>query len=534
MKKAVLLMLSLFSALSLMFLSCSTDSSGGGSDPEFDVTICDSSHNEKLIWERESGKEVYIFVTSSNYLKDLKIKNIYDEELNSIEFKVDDKIDVEEFRLYKVYLTGIPSEAGTYQYRLSVCSESNSNKKKTIDFTVKITGSSSDSTVAMPVITTQPVAGRDYYRAGETIGSLSVVARVSSGELSYQWYKDGNIINDATGATYTPTEKGEYYVVVSNGSGSDKKSVKSDVVSIVVLADGELPPPTITANLEESVSYDKSSMIEAIKVTATASEGTVHAAWYCDGVVVVSDDTKLSYTPTKFGAYYCKLWAEKDGNKSQTITSKTITIKESEISITINGLDKEAYLGNTLTVSVVTNVDTEDILYQWIKASGNVSSSNDEPITGATSDSYKPTEEGYYTCRVTVKSKGGQEKSSTNGGICHVKKQVDGDAEKPVISTQPKDVSCEAGGTITLAVEVETPADGGKLSYQWKKDGQSISGATEATYTKADVTTEDAGNYTVDVTNTLSTGKSATTTSSVAKVSVSGGTGNIDGGIFQF
>lgn len=533
MKKAVLLMLSLFSALSLMFLSCSTDSSGGG-DPEFDVMICDSSLKEKLIWERESGKEVYIFVTSSNYLKDLKIKNVYDEELKSIEFKVDDTIDVDEFRLYKVYLTGIPSEAGTYQYKLSVCSESNSNKKKTIGFTVKITGSSSGSTVAMPVIKTQPVAGKDYYKAGEEIDALTVVANVSSGTLSYQWYKNGNIIENATNATYTPTEKGEYYVVVSNGSGSDKKSVKSDVVSIVVLANDEWIPPKITVNLEESVSYDKSSMIEAIKVSATASEGEVHAAWYCDGTVVVSDDTELSYTPTKFGAYYCKLWAEKDGKKSQAITSKTITIKESEISITINGLDKEAYLGATLTVSVVTNVDTKDILYQWVNTKGGVSSGNDEIIEGETSESYRPTEEGYYTCRVTVKSKGGQEKSSTNGGICHVKEQGEGDAEKPVISTPPKDVSCEAGKTITLTVEVETPADGGKLSYQWKKDGQSISGATEATYTKTDVTTEDAGNYTVDVTNTLPTGKSATTTSSAAKVSVSGGTGNIDGGTFQF
>lgn len=468
----------------------------------------------------------------------MEIKNVYDDEYNSIEFKVDDKIDVDLLKLYKIYLTGVSSEAGTYKYKLIVCSKSHPDKKNTIDFTVTITGSSSGSQVAVPKITKQPAAGKDYYKADEEIGALSVVASVSSGTLSYQWYKDGNIIENATNDTYTPTEKGEYYVIVSNGSGSDKKSVKSDVVSIVVLAEGELPPPTITTNLAEDVSYDKSSKIEQIEVVATASEGDVHAAWYCDGVVVVADikaDDKgvISYAPSKFGAYYCKLWAEKDGNKSQTITSKTITIKESEISIIINGLDKEAYLGDTLKVSVETNVDIDSISYQWIKASGNVSSSNDDPITGETFDSYTPTEEGYYTCRVTVKSKGGIEKSSVNGGVCYVKQREEGDAKKPEISTPPKDVSCEVGETITLTVVVETPADGGELSYQWKKDGQAISGATNATYTKTDATTEDGGSYTVDVTNKLSTGKSATTTSSAAKVTVIAKDGSIGGG-FDF
>ncbi len=532
MKKAVLLMLSLFSALSLMFLSCSTDSSGGGSDPEFDVTICDSSLNEKLVWERDSGKDVYIFVTSKNYLKDLEIKSITDDELNSVKFTVDDSIDIDVFNLYKIWLNGACSIPGTYSYKLVVCKKSNSDIKASIDFTVRITGSGSETESAVPVIKTQPVAGKKYYEAGETIDSLVVKAEISSGDITYQWYKDGNPISGANGASYLPTEKGEYYVVVSNSSDSTK-NVKSNVVSIVILAEGELMPPTIITDLEDSVSYDKSSMIEEIKVVAKP-DGTVNYQWYDNNNGIIIDATSASYKPTAFGSYYCKLWTVDGSKKSQEVISNTITIKESEISITINGLDKEAYLGDTLTVSVVTNVDTDSVTYQWINTHGNVSSGNDEIITGATSDSYEPTEEGYYTCRVTVKSKGGQEKSSTNGGICHVKEQEEGDAKKPVISTQPlKEVSCKEGETITLTVEVEAPADGGTLSYQWKKDGQSISGATKATYTKTDVTTEDAGNYTVDVTNTLSTGKSATTTSSAAKVSVSGGTGNIGGG-FDF
>lgn len=534
MKKAFLLMLSLFSALSLMFLSCKTDSSSGGGTPEFDVTICDTrGSKEQTTWERNSGEDVYICVTSKNYLKDLDIKGVYDDNLESIEFSVDDTVDIDIFKVYKIWLKGASSTPGTYSYSLVVCSKSNPNIKAELEFTVKITGSSSGSeTVAVPVITVQPVAGN--YKEGETIAALTVEAEISSGSMTYQWYKDENIISGATNASYTPTGKGSYYVVVSNASDSSK-SVKSNVVSIVVLAANELPPPEITKDLDNEVSYAKSSDIEAIKVEATKpKEGEVHAAWYKNGAVVVNDDTTLSYKPGDFGSYYCMLWTDNGSKKSQKVASKTIEIKESEIEITISGLSKESYVGNKLEVSVSTNVDVESITYQWYKT-GEVSSGNDEIISGETSASYTPTATGNYTCKVTVNSKGGQKKTSANGGICKVKEKHSGDAGIPVITTQPGDATVAAGGEIKLAVVANSPDDG-TLSYQWKKDGQSIPNANGASYVKNNAAADDSGDYSVDITNTLPSGKFATKTSKNAKVTVTGtgSSGSIGGGVADF
>ncbi len=532
MKKAVRLMLSLFSALSLMFLSCSTDSSSGGGDPEFDVIICDTkkTSEEKLTWERDAGKDVYICVTSENYLKDLEIESITDEELNSIEFTVDDSF-VGTFKLYKVWLKGASSTPGTYNYTLAVCCKSNAKKKMMIDFTVKITGSSSGSETesAVPVIKTQPVAGKEYYESGETIDALTVKAEISKGNVTYQWFKDGNIISGAIEATYTPTGKGQYYVVVSNDSDSTK-SVKSNIVSIVVLAADELVPPAINKNLEDSISYDKSSMIEKIEIEATAKQGTVKYKWYNKDTGVITGATSASYKPEAFGSYYCELWAVDGEKESQKITSNTITIKESEIVIEINGLSKEAYLGTELKVEPVINVDTSEISYKWYKTSGTVSSDNDEPMSGATSASYIPTEAGNYTCEVSVVSVTGKTKTSRNGGVCTVKEYEEGDAKTPVINTQPVCVTCTEGDKITLTVNAESP-DNGKLSYQWKKDGQSISGATDATYEKANATTDDSGSYTVEITNTVSTGKTATIIFAAAQVTVSSSTGSGSGNI---
>lgn len=525
MKKAFLLMLSLFSALSLMFLSCSTDSSSGGGTPEFDVTICDTHASPKTTWERNSGEDVYICVTSKNYLKDLDIKGVYDGDLKSIDFSVDDTVDIDIFKVYKIWLKGASSTLGTYSYSLVVYSKSNPKIKAELRFTVKITGSSSGSeTVAVPVIKVQPVAGKTSYKVGEAIAALTVEAEISSGSMTYQWYKDENIISGATNASYTPTEKGNYYVVVSNASDSSK-CVKSNVVSIVILEANELPPPEITKDLDNEVSYAKSSAIEAIKVEAKAKEGTVHAAWYKNGVEVKNDDTTLSYKPDDFGSYYCMLWTVSGSEESQKVASRTIKVKESEIEITISGLSKESYVGNKLEVSVSTNVDVESITYQWYKT-GEVSSGNDEIIPGETSASYTPTATGNYTCKVTVNSKGGQKKTSANGGICKVKEKQSDDAGIPVITTDPVDCTIKAGGKIELTVVANSP-DGGTLSYQWKKDGQSIPNANGASYVKNNATIGDSGVYSVDITNTLPSGKSAMKTSLDAKVTVTGSNGDI-------
>lgn len=61
----------------------------------------------------------------------------------------------------------------------------------------------------------------------------------------------------------------------------------------------------------------------------------------------------------------------------------------------------------------------------------------------------------------------------------------------PAITQQPTNQTVNEGGTLTLSV-VASNATG----YQWKKDGEDISSATSATYTKPSVVPSDAGSYT--------------------------------------
>jgi hypothetical protein len=70
----------------------------------------------------------------------------------------------------------------------------------------------------------------------------------------------------------------------------------------------------------------------------------------------------------------------------------------------------------------------------------------------------------------------------------------------PVITAAPMPQTLAVGGTISLSVTASLAN-----SYQWKKNGVNIGGATSATYTKANATAADAGYYSVSVTNDFAT-----------------------------
>ena len=57
------------------------------------------------------------------------------------------------------------------------------------------------------------------YDFSTTPGTLDATA-YGNGTVSYQWYKDGNAIANATSATYTPKESGSYYCIATSATNS--------------------------------------------------------------------------------------------------------------------------------------------------------------------------------------------------------------------------------------------------------------------------------------------------------------------------
>ncbi len=93
----------------------------------------------------------------------------------------------------------------------------------------------------------------------------------------------------------------------------------------------------------------------------------------------------------------------------------------------------------------------------------------------------------------------------------------------PEISTQPASQTATAGGSATLSVT----ASGTGNTYQWRKDGQPIAGATAATFTLSNLAVASAGAYSVVITNSAGTVTSANATVTVTTISNAGRLGNM-------
>jgi hypothetical protein len=82
----------------------------------------------------------------------------------------------------------------------------------------------------------------------------------------------------------------------------------------------------------------------------------------------------------------------------------------------------------------------------------------------------------------------------------------------PSITTQPASQTVDSGANVTFTVAASGTAP---LSYQWRKNGGIIAGATGASLALSSVSTTDAGNYTVQVSNSAGSVTSATATLTV-------------------
>ena len=143
-------------------------------------------------------------------------------------------------------------------------------------------------------------------------------------------------------------------------------------------------------------------------------------------------------------------------------------------------------VGQTASFSVAAS-GTAPLSYQWQK--------NGAAISGATSSSYTTpattsTDNGTLFA-VVVGNSAGKVTSSSATLTVNI---------APSITAQPVSQTVTAGQTATFAVTATGPAP---LSYQWRKNGTAISGATSASYTTPAETTADSGvQFTVVVSNT--------------------------------
>ena len=167
------------------------------------------------------------------------------------------------------------------------------------------------------------------------------------------------------------------------------------------------------------------------------------------------------------------------GASAQTATAPTITTQPAAVTATVGG---------NATFSVVA-AGTAPLTYQWLKG--------DATVTGGTAASLTLTnltsaDAAEYRVRVTNTA------GSVNSSTARLTVNAAPVAGAPTITTQPTAVTATVGGNATFSVVAAGTAP---LAYQWLKGDNTLPAGTAASLALTNLTSGDAGEYRVRVTN---------------------------------
>lgn len=234
----------------------------------------------------------------------------------------------------------------------------------------------------------------------------------------------------------------------------------------------------------------------------TGNDGTLSYQWYKDDVKIdgATNNTYATGNLDASATYKCVVTNDNNSCTSTADGSLTITVLTpaiTDLTITSNPTSAAICNGNSATLTAAAT-GTGTMSYKW--------STNDETadITVTTAGEYSVTATATSTANgvtCTTTSNASKTVSVYNPSLTGVTASASADSICP-------------GGTVYMAVDIES--SNGTLTYQWKKDGADISGATSDAY---EITSAEASaTYTCVVTATDGSCTASATTASVPVV----------------
>jgi len=336
-----------------------------------------------------------------------------------------------------------------------------------------------------PIIIAQPQS--QTADAGDAATFTATAA--GTAPLSYQWRFNGTDIAGATASAYTRSDlqsgdAGAYSVMVNNAVGS----VASSEAVLTVIGGPVYVAPIITAQPQDQNVNQGGNATFTVSASGTPDPSY---QWRFNGADIpgatASNYTRSNVQPFDAGSY------------SVVVTNLAGTVTSADAVLTVNVApaimaqpqDKNVNQGSDAVFSVV-GTGTPAPSYQWRK--------NGTPIGGAVGTSYtvanaQPSDAGSYSVEV----------SNVAGTVTSADAVLTVNVA-PAVTAQPQDQNVNQGSDAVFSVVATgTPAP----SYQWRKDGAPIGGATGASYTVANAQSADEGSYSVVVSNIAGTVTSA-------------------------
>lgn len=332
------------------------------------------------------------------------------------------------------------------------------------------------------------------------------VTAAGTAPFIYAWEKDGRTIPGAVHPFLNlldvrESDSGEYRVRVSNPGGA--------VVS------GAAFVSVYRAPVFEVQPRDQEVLIGSpVRFTSrVAGTGPLSFQWHKDNRVIsgaTSAELELPQSRLADSGFY---WVE--------VTSPFAKVKSSAVRLTVASppVIRTHPIGRTISTGqdirlTVDAVGTEPLGYQWFK-DGVPLAGRTEPFLAIASAGIA--QDGVYNVRVN-NAIGTATSATARVRVVAI--------AAPVISVQPQSQTVSSGSRVEFVVEA---AGDPPLSYQWFKGSQAIAGAAANRFEIAAAQSQDAGEYTVVVSNPAGGVFSAVALLVVQRPSVPDGDLNGDG-----
>jgi len=388
-------------------------------------------------------------------------------------------------------ISGTPTTAGTYPTTVTVVSPGNASLSQAI--TITITG---QSTPTAPSITSSPAATNII--AGRT--AVFTVAASGTAPLTYAWLKNnspltdgGNISGSGTAtltvANVSDADAGNYSATVANATGSATSSAAALTV---------INPPVVTTQPQPQNGATGGSAT----FTAAAS-GTAPLTWlWRKNGVAVTNGVKFSGASTATLGISA-LAATDAGNYSVFIANTAGSVTSSPAALVVSSSPLIATPPASQTVAAGANVSftvaaagSAPLFYFWSK--------NGNPLANTTATlslvAVTTNDAGNYS--VIVSNTLGTASASATLAV----------VQPPVITASPSSATVTVGGSASFSAAASGSAP---ITWQWRKNGANISGATSSTLALANISTNDAGNYLAVAANSVGSVTSAVATLTV-------------------
>lgn len=341
---------------------------------------------------------------------------------------------------------------------------------------------------SVPVITGQP------QDANVSSGSQAVfsVEATANGAMTYQWFKDGDPLDGETTDTLTiasavKANEGGYRVNVSTDEGAVSSRTAELLVDPWPLISGQSP------NIQISQGSSVTLTVTAVGVAPLSYQWFFGASGDTSLPIEGATEASYSFSPNDDTSAWVRV-----SNDYGTANSSTFTITIGDDgggggggdpvppSFTTLLSNQTVNAGSSVTFSVEVSGSTP-IFYAWTKDGNPVPGSPQENLTIPVVDA---SHAGIY--RVVASNDVGSVENSATLTV----------RTTPVFSTHPISANLAQGANSTLSATVAGP---GPLVFQWLKNGEPIPGATSSILSLNNVTSGDAGNYQLEVSNSYGT-----------------------------